>query len=159
MGEKGREIAKVEHRLIIKELQKAYAIEWVVHYYASLASNLVAGLRSPLYAEIFRKASEGELGHASRLAKRISELGGEPPESLSEMEKIAGFGKVVFPKKRSDIAGFVGIFLKMEQYAIKLYNDLSIKTHGKDLVTHELAEDLLSEEVAEEEEYENMLRE
>ena len=69
---------------------------------------------------------------------------------MAELEKIAGFGKVEFPKKRSDTAGYLKIFLKMEQHAIQLYSDL---------VTHELAEDLLAEEVAEEEEYENMLRE
>lgn len=78
---------------------------------------------------------------------------------LCKIEKLAGFGKVNFLKEGSDIKGFIKVFLKMEQHAIALYNDLANKTHGKDLVTHELAEDLLSEEVAEEEEYENMLRE
>ena len=159
MGQKGREIAKLDHKWLIKELSKAYAFEWVVHYYASLASNLVSGLRTPVYAEIFKKAAEGELGHANKIAKRISELGGEPPETLSEMEKLAEFGKVNFPKNRSDIKEFIKVFMKMEQHAIELYNDLSNKTHGKDIVTHELAEDLLTEEVAEEEEYENMLKE
>ena len=159
MGQKGREISKMDHKWLINELSKAYAFEWVVHYYASLASNIVAGLRTPVYAGIFEKAAEGEFGHANKLAKRIAELGGEPPQALSEMEKLAGFGKVNFPKDRSDIKGFIKIFLKMEQHAIELYNDLSNKTHGKDIVTHELAEDLLAEEVAEEEEYENMLKE
>ena len=159
MGEKGREIANLDHKWLIVELNKAYAFEWVVHYYASLASNIVSGLRAPVYAEIFKKAADGEFEHANKIAKRIAELGGEPPETLSEMEKIAGFEKVNFPKNRSDIKGFIQVFLKMEQHAIELYNDLSNKTHGKDIVTHELAEDLLAEEVAEEEEYENMLRE
>ena len=159
MGQKGREISKIDHKWIIGELSKAYAFEWVVHHYASLAANIVSGLRAPVYAEIFKKAAEGEFGHANRIAKRIAELGGEPPENMSDIEKLAGFGKVTFPKNRSDIKGFLKVFLKMEQHAIELYNNLSSKTHGKDLVTHELAEDLLSEEVAEEEEYENMLRE
>jgi bacterioferritin len=159
MGQKGREIAKLDHKWLLGELSKAYAFEWVVHYYASLASNILSGHRTVVYSEIFRKAAEGEFGHANRLAKRIAELGGEPPQALSEMERLAGFGKVAFPKKRSDTAGFVRAFLKMEQHAIELYNELSIKTHGKDIVTHELAEDLLAEEVAEEEEYENLLKE
>ncbi len=159
MGQKGREIAKLDHKWLLEELNKAYAFEWVVHYYASLAGNIVAGLRTPVYTEIFKKAAEGEFGHANRLAKRIAELGGEPPETMEDIEKLAGFGKVNFPKDRSNIKGFIEIFLKMEQRAIELYNDLANKTHGKDLVTHELAEDLLSEEVAEEEEYENMLKE
>ena len=157
MGEKGREIAKLDHKWLISELSKAYAFEWVVHHYASLASNIVSGLRTPVYSELFKKAADGEFGHANKLAKRIAELGGEPPETLSEMEKLAGFGKVNFPKERSDIKSFIKVFLKMEQHAIALYNDLANKTHGKDLVTHELAEDLLAEEVAEEEEYENLL--
>ena len=159
MGEKGKEIAKLDHKWLIDELRKAYAFEWVVHYYASFAADIVCGLRAPVYSEIFKKAAEGEYGHAKRLSKRIAELGGEPLESLNEMEKIAGFGKVIFPKNRSDIKGFIQIFVKMEQHAISLYNDLANKTHGKDSVTHELAEDILAEEVAEEEEYENMLKE
>ena len=159
MGEKGREIANLDHEWLIGELRKAYAFEWVVHYYASLASNIVAGLRTPVYAEIFKKAAEGEFGHANRIAKRIAELGGEPVQAMEEIEKLAGFGKISFPKDRADIKGYLKVLLKMEQHAIELYNDLSNKTHGKDIVTHELAEDLLAEEVAEEEEYDNMLRE
>ena len=159
MGQKGREIAKLDHKWLLNELNKAYAFEWVVHYYASLAANILSGHRTVIYSEIFKKAAEGEFGHANKIAKRIAELGGEPPQTLSEMERLAGFGKVTFPKKRSDTAGFVKVFLEMERHAIELYNNLSIKTHGKDIVTHELAEDLLSEEVAEEEEYENMLKE
>ena len=159
MGQKGREIAKLDHKWLINELSKAYSFEWVVHYYASLASDIVAGLRTPVYAEIFKKAAEGEFGHANRIAKRIAELGGEPPETMAEIEKLASFGKVNFPNNRSDIKGFLKVFLKMEQHAIALYENLAQKTHGKDLVTHELAEDLLADEVAEEEEYENMLRE
>ncbi|MBI4451867.1 bacterioferritin [Candidatus Woesearchaeota archaeon] len=159
MGQKGREIAKLDHKWLINELSKAYAFEWVVHYYASLASNIVSGLRTPVYAELFKKAAEGEFEHANKLAKRIAELGGEPPFSMSEIEKLAGIGIIKFPENRSDIRGFVQLFLKMEQHAIQLYSDLAENTHNKDIVTHELAEDLLAEEVAEEEEYENMLRE
>jgi len=159
MGQKGREIAKLDHKWLIKELSKAYAFEWVVHYYASFAANVLSGHRTAVYSEIFKKASEGELEHANKIAKRIAELGGEPPQTMAEIEKLAEFGKVNFPRKRSDTAGFIKIFLEMERHAIELYNNLSIKTHGKDLVTHELAEDLLAEEVAEEEEYENLLRE
>lgn len=159
MGQKGREIAKLDHKWLLNELNKAYAFEWVVHYYASLAANLVSGLRTPVYQKIFEEASEGELGHANRIAKRIAELGGEPPQAMAEIEKLAGFGKIAFPKNRSDIKGFIEILIRMERHAIELYNDLSIRTHGKDIVTHELAEDLLAEEVAEEEEYENLLKE
>lgn len=159
MGQKGRDIAKMDHKWLINELCKAYAFEWVVHYYASLASNILSGHRTAVYSAIFKKAAEGEFEHANKIAKRISELGGEPPETMEEIEKLAGFGKVNFPNNRSDTSGYLKVFLKMEQHAIELYNNLAQATHGKDLVTHELAEDLLAEEVAEEEEYENMLKE
>ena len=159
MGQKGREIAKLGHKWLLNELNRAYAFEWVVHYYASLAANLVSGLATPIYEEIFKKAAEGELGHANRIAKRIAELGGEPTMSLSDIEKVSGFPMIKFPENRSNVKGFINNFIKMEQHAIELYNNLSQATHGKDIVTHELAEDLLAEEVAEEEEYENLLRE
>ena len=159
MGQKGREISKVDKKWVLNELRKAYAFEWVVHYYAALAPQIISGLRTPVYAEIFEEAAKGEFEHAIKIAKRIAELGGEPPETMAEIEKLASFGKVNFPNNRSDIKGFLKVFLKMEQHAIALYENLAQKTHGKDLVTHELAEDLLADEVAEEEEYENMLRE
>lgn len=158
MGEKGRKIITIDIDYLIKGLTKAYAFEWVVHYYASLASNIVSGINASTYEEIFSKAAEGELGHANRIAERLAELGAEPPKNLADMEKIAGFGKVNFPKSTSDIKGFLKVFIEMERYAIDQYQELATKTHGKDLVTHELAEDILTEEIAEEEEYENMLK-
>jgi len=157
MGQKGKQIVKSGLKDSVKELTKAYAFEWVVHYYASLASNLVSGVHAATYGKIFEEAAAGELGHANKIAKRLSELGAEPPKSMAEIEKIAGFGKVNFPKNTSDVKGFLKVLIDMERYAIVHYNDLAQKTHGNDLVTHELAEDLLIEEVAEEEEYENML--
>ncbi len=158
MGQKGKEIVTVDINYVTKALTKAYAFEWVVHYYASLASSIVSGINSHTYEEIFSKAAEGELGHANRIAKRLAELGLEPPKNFADIEKIAGFGKINFPKNTSDINGFLKAFIEMERYAIAHYQELATKTHGKDLVTHELAEDLLAEEVADEEEYENMLK-
>mgnify|MGYP001606457228 CR=1 FL=1 len=158
MGQKGKEIVSMDTVYIIQALTKAYAFEWVVHYYASLASNIVSGLHSATFEKIFAEGAKGELGHANRIAKRLAELGAEPLRSMADIERLAGFGKVNFPVNTSDINGFLKAFIEMERHAIALYQELATKTHGKDLVTHELAEDLLSEEVAEEEEYENMLK-
>lgn len=158
MGQKGKEIVTMDTDYIIKALTKAYAFEWVVHYYASLASNIVSGLHAAVFEKIFAEGAEGELGHAIRIAKRLAELGANPPASMEELEKLAGFGKVNFPKNTSGINGFLKVFIEMERHAIALYQELATKTHGKDSVTHELAEDLLAEEVSEEEEYENMMK-
>lgn len=158
MGQKGKEIVTMDVNHLIKELTKAYALEWVVHYYASLASNIVSGINASEFEEIFSKAAEEELGHANRIAKRLAELGADPPTTFADIENIAGFGKVNFPENTSDIKGFLKVFIEMERHAIAHYQELATITHGKDMVTHELAEDLLAEEVAEEEEYENMLK-
>jgi len=157
MGQKGKQIVKGNVKNIVKDLTKAYALEWVVHYYASVASKIVSGVHASIFEKIFEEAAAGELGHANRIATRLSELGAEPPRSFAEIEKIAGCGKINLPKNTSDIKGFLKVFINMERDAIALYDDLANKTHGKDMVTHELAEDILAEEVAEEEEYENML--
>ena len=61
MGQKGKEISKLDHKWLLNELNKAYAFEWVVHYYASLAANIVSGLATPVYAEIFKKAIDFNL--------------------------------------------------------------------------------------------------
>lgn len=159
MGKKGKEIITMDKEYIIAQLKKAFALEWVVHYYASIAANLVSGINAEVFEKIFNKASAGEFEHANRIAKRLSELGAEPPTCLNDIEQISGIRKINFPEKTSDIKSFLNIFIDLERQAIAHYNELANKTHGKDLVTHELAEDLLAEEVSEEEEYENMLRE
>lgn len=156
MGKVGQDIVKGDKNAIISDLRTAYANEWSAHFYFSLAAKLVAGLRSPEIAEHFEEHSGDELGHAKKLADRIIELGGYIPATMGEIEKLSGL-KLAFPENTRDLNGFLKAFITLERAVIKFYQELADKTHGKDLVTHELAEHLLADEVRDEEEFENLL--
>ena len=156
MGKAAQEIVKGDKNAIISDLKIAYANEWSAHFYFSLAGKLVAGLRSPVLAEHFEEHSNDELGHAKKLADRIIELGGEIPATMGEVERLASV-RVTLPKDPRDLSGFLKAFISLERAVIKSYQELADTTHGKDLVTHELAEDLLADEVRDEEEFENLL--
>ncbi len=61
------------------------------------------------------------------------------------------------PEDRFDLRGRVELVIKGERCTIEKYNRLAKKYHLKDLVTHEIFEDLLTDEVNDEEDWENYL--
>ena len=61
------------------------------------------------------------------------------------------------PEDRTDIKSIIKLVLESERCAIDKYNKLAKKYHMKDLVTHELFEDLLNDEVSDEQDWEDFL--
>jgi bacterioferritin len=61
------------------------------------------------------------------------------------------------PEDTSDLVSIVELVLKGERCAIEKYNNLAKKYHMKDLVTHEIFEELLEDEVSDEEDWEDFL--
>ena len=157
MGEKAREIITGDKEWTISKLKKAYAHEWVVHYYASIAAKIVAGPHAATFEKIFEETAEEEYGHTKLIADRLSELGEEPPRNLNEIPTIAGTENVALPSNSRDINGFLKAFIALEAHAISLYKELAEKTRMVDIATHELAEDLLVDEIKDEEKFENLM--
>ena len=155
MGRKGRELVKLNLKDLIEDLRGAMALEWRAAYYFWYCSQVAEGLNSPPVSEFFKKQVGEEIGHAEELSERIQQLGGEPIGSPEDWVK---YGKSIQPvRDHSDLAGMIKKALQVEADAITLYDKLVNATRLKDVVTHELAEDLLKSEVAEEEEFENLL--
>lgn len=157
MGKKGREIVELDLKQLIAELNRVYADEWLAHFYFLHAAHIVSGINSEELAEVFKKSAADELGHAAKLADRIIQLGGMPVSKIEELPNISHMRKVAFPRETSDLKGFIKVFLEAERIAIDSYSELLKKTHQKDIVTHELIEHILEDEVADEEEFENLL--
>ncbi len=157
MGKKGREIVELDIKKLIEDLNRAYADEWLAHFYLLHASHIVSGINSPEIAELFKKSASGELAHANSIAERIIQLGGTPVDKMEEIASISHINKLNFPKDTSDLKGFIKAFLEAERTVIDTYNELLQKTQQKDVVTHELVEHLLEDEVGDEEELENLL--
>lgn len=57
------------------------------------------------------------------------------------------------PDDPHDLNSIIELVLKGERCAIEKYNNLAKKYHMKDLVTHEIFEDFLKDEVSDEEDF------
>lgn len=157
MGKKGTEIVKANVHEIVDDLCRAYADEWMAHYYYLLAANLASGINAPAVASVLEKRSSEELGHANKIARRIMQLGSEPPRSFSQLQAKANCRSFAMPEDPRDLEGILRAVLESERCAIGVYEAMVEKTRHVDPVTHELVEELLADEVADEEETENLL--
>lgn len=158
MGKRGREIVGVNVEELIKDLNKAYADEWIAHFYYSWASDVASGINSPaVVSELDRIAAE-ELEHSGELAARILELGGEPIRDFERLQPTANCPKVNFPKDPSDLKGILKGAIEAERCAIDVYNNMLKKVKiGKDPVTVQVIRHIMTEEIAHEEAFENLL--
>ena len=159
MGRLGREIVEIDVKPILKALRSAYADEWLAHFNYLHAAQVATGLNAPQVAGMLTQRAGDELTHATRLDERIFELGGELPADWSEIPQLTNGKKFVLPKNSSDMKGILKAVLAAERCAIGVYQNLSKMTQHKDTVTHELAEELLADEVKDEEHTENLIGE
>jgi len=159
MGTKGREIVQAKTSLpeIVEALQRIYADEWLAHYNYLLAANLATGINAEVVAEKLKAQSAQELEHAQRVARRLLQLGAEPIRDLAELPRRANCPSFSLPQDPADLKGIINAVLEAERCAIEVYANLVEKTRVVDPVTHEMAEELLADEVDDEEEFENLL--
>lgn len=157
MGKRGREIIEVDPKIVIKALLAAYADEWLAHYNYLHIAQIVIGLNAPQVSGMLSARAGEELTHATRLGERILELGGKLPADWAEIPRLANIKRFPLPKDPSDLEGILRAVLQAERSAINTYQALAKITLHKDAVTHELAEELLADEVKDEEHTENLL--
>ncbi len=160
MGKKGRQLVKVNVNQLLKDLNSAYADEWIAYFYYNWAADFVEGLCYPNVAGKLEEIAKDEFEHMSELADRIFELGGEPERDIEDLQKIANCKKVVFPKDERNLEGVLKALVEAEGCAIDVYNKLIKKLspcYEKDLRTFHLIEHIMSEEIQHEEAFENLL--
>jgi bacterioferritin len=160
MGKKGREIVAVNIKELLKDLNSAYADEWIAYFYYNWAADFIEGPCYPSIASAISDIAKEEFEHMSELSDRILELGGEPIRDLEDLQKIANCKKVVFPKDERDLEGVLNALAEAEGCAIEVYNKIIRKVsacYDKDIRTFHLIEHILSEEIQHEEAFENLL--
>ncbi len=160
MGKKGREIVEVNIKELLKDLNSAYADEWIAYFYYTWAADFIEGPDYPTVSSELDRIAKDEFEHMSELADRILELGGEPERDIEDLQKIANCKKVVFPKNERNLEGVLMAVAEAEGCAIDVYNRLIKKVaacYEKDVRTFHLIEHILSEEVQHEEAFENLL--
>jgi bacterioferritin len=154
MGQKGKGIIEIDVNEVIKDLNSAYADEWLSHFQYFLYAQLVEGIDAETLKKELEQQSMDEMNHAKILANRIIQLGGTPTTKLTETS-TCGFSPP--PEDRRDLERIIELVLEGERCAIEKYNNLARKYHMKDLVTHEIFEDLLVDEVSDEEDWESFM--
>ncbi len=149
MGQKGREIVKMNVDELITILNKALADEWLAYYQYWIGAKVVKGpMKDAVIAELDLHATE-ELAHAVSIVTRIVQLGGTPVLSPDEWTKIshceydAPTDPYVEEVLKQNIKG--------EQCAIKTYSHILDITREGDPVTYNMILQILSQEVEHEE--------
>ena len=157
MGKKAREIAGVDLKDLIKDLNRAYCDEWLAYYAWWYMARAVEGIATEDMSEYLDKVAKDELEHAAELAERIIELGGLPTNTLGAVEKG---GNAPYPgvmKNLSDYNEIIKIVTTAEAGAIDVYDKIAKKTLGKDHDTYQLACHIMGEEIGHEEMFENLI--
>jgi bacterioferritin len=149
MGQKGREIVKMDVDMLIGILNKALSDEWLAYYQYWTGAKVVRGpMKDAVIAELTLHATE-ELSHAELIATRIIQLGGTPVLSPQEWFKLSNCGY------DAPVDHYVEKILdqniKGEQCAIRTYSELLDTTRVADPVTYNMVLTILSQEVEHEE--------
>ncbi|MEJ2272448.1 MAG: ferritin-like domain-containing protein, partial [Candidatus Bathyarchaeota archaeon] len=80
-------VIKVNVKDLLKDLNSAYADEWIAYFYYNWAADFIEGPSYPAVASAIDDIAKEELEHMSELADRIFELGGEPERDLEDLQK------------------------------------------------------------------------
>ncbi|MFA5114892.1 MAG: ferritin-like domain-containing protein [Candidatus Omnitrophota bacterium] len=156
MGKQARAIVELSLKDLVKDLNKAYADEWLAFYLYWYMAQTVSGRAYGDMREMLEKIAKDEMEHAGELADLIIKLGGVPIANPMDLEKNANFPYAMPPKNAADINRIIRIVTEAEAGAIEIYNKLARKTLGKDNVTYQLMTHILSEEVEHEEMFESL---
>lgn len=156
MGRKSREIADIDLKDLVKDLDKAYCDEWLAFYAYWYMAQAVEGKGYEDMSEFLNKIAKDELEHAQELAERIIELGGLPTNKPANLDKNANASYPGVMKKLTDYDEIIKIVEDAEAGAIEVYNKLAKKTFGKDHDTYQLVTHILGEEITHEEMFENL---
>lgn len=155
MGSVGRKIVGMDIDKLLTLLNKAYADEWLAYYQYWVGAKVVRGpMKEAVIAELDQHAAD-ELNHATLLSARIIQLGGTPLLTPQEWYKMTncGYDAPSDPFVRTVVEQNV----KGEQCAISVYKKMMDLTEGKDMVTYNLALQIMQDEVEHEEDLQALL--
>lgn len=150
MAKRGISLLKgIEAQTVYELLNKAYCDEWLAYYQYFIESKVVKGLmKDAAIAELTQHAAD-ELRHATMVCDRIIQLGGIPVLHPSEW-LTRGNCQYEAPTD-ADVRKVLEQAIKGEQCAISVYSNILDITREKDIVTYDIASQILADEVEHEE--------
>ncbi len=147
MGNTGVDILtkELDVKKLIDMMNSALAEEWLAYYQYWIGARMMEGpMRKEIETELLIHANE-ELGHAVLLVDRIIQLGGIPVLSPFDWKKVA---KCEYETPSDP---YVEVILEQnlrgERCAIAHYKALADYTNGKDHTTHQIATQILTDEL------------
>ncbi|HSA05129.1 MAG TPA: ferritin-like domain-containing protein [Tenuifilaceae bacterium] len=155
MGKEAKKIASVDVDKLLEMLNAALAEEWLAYYQYWIGARVMEGpMRSEVEPELLLHATQ-ELNHAVMVADRIIQLGGTPllhPQDWFKHSRCA-YDAPVDP--------YIEVILEQnlhgERCAIQRYNEIASFTSGKDHMTHQMATQILAEEIEHENDIEDWI--
>ncbi len=155
MGVKGQEIIGLDVDELVGLFNKALAEEWLAYYQYWIGARMMEGpMRSEIEPELLVHATQ-ELNHAVMVVDRIIQLGGTPVLTPADWMKLSDC-----PYETPNDP-YVEVILKQnlkgERCAIKRYSDIADFTSGKDHVSHQIATQILNEELEHEQDIEDWI--
>ncbi|MCF8224230.1 MAG: ferritin [Bacteroidales bacterium] len=155
MGKHAVKILKLETKELIQMLNEALSEEWLAYYQYWIGARIMEGpMRSEVEAELLVHADE-ELSHAVQVVDRIIQLGGTPVLNPSQWTKLS---KCAYEEPNDPyVETILNQNLDGERCAIKRYDQLAEFTYGKDHTTHQMAINILNDELEHEEDIEGWL--
>jgi bacterioferritin len=145
MGTRGRELVEVDIDELVNLLNKALADEWLAYYQYWIGAKVVSGpLREAVIAELDQHAND-ELRHAGMLVTRILQLDGTPVLKPEDWYKFTNCGYDA-PEDPS-VKKILEQNIKGEQCAIDVYKKIVEMVKDKDVITYNMAIQILADEV------------
>lgn len=155
MGTKGRQIVGLDVDELVGTLNKALSDEWLAHYQYWVGAKVVMGpMKEAAMAELLQHAAD-EMRHAEMVSLRIVQLGGTPVLRPDDWLKLTNCGYDA--PEDPFIQKVLEQNIKGEQCAIEVYDKLVKATFQKDLVTYNMAQTILGDEVEHEEDLQSLL--
>ncbi|MDD3741915.1 MAG: ferritin-like domain-containing protein [Bacteroidales bacterium] len=152
MGKHAVKISNLDTEKLIQMLNEALAEEWLAYYQYWVGARVMEGpMRSEIEPELLLHADQ-ELNHAVLVVGRIIQLGGTPLLNPNQWTK---FAKCDYEEPTDPyVEEILNQNLRGERCAIQRYQDIAEFTAGKDHATHQMAVQILNEELEHEEDIE-----
>lgn len=155
MGKKAVEIANLDVDELIKMLNAALAEEWLAYYQYWIGARMMEGpMRSEIEPELLLHATQ-ELGHAELVVNRIIQLGGTP---ILNPDQWLNHARCAYEEPTDPyVEAILEQNLAGERCAIQRYQEIASLTEGKDHSTHQMAVQILNEELEHENDIEDWI--
>jgi bacterioferritin len=155
MGTSGKQIVGKEHLgKIVELLSAAFCDEWLSHYQYWIGAKVVKGPMKDAAAAEFLQHAADEMRHADMVADRLLQLGAFP--ELEPKNWVGTSNCDYDPPMDHYVQKVLEQNLKGERCAIQAYSEIAKFTREIDPVTYNLAVQILQDEVAHEEDLQNL---